>query len=485
MGGQVSVGMHVVEGRHEVLDREPVSALPGVASVTPAHRASCRPRRMLAAEIVASVLMMAVVAVALGASWATGLVVVAVAVLVRYRSGPQLLRPGLPRLAQVLRDTMVPFCVAGFAVAAGWWGRADLVIALAVSATGGAVALSGVLVRRRFPAPQRVVVVGSAVGVAEAATRWSDSRDIHLVGSLVVDTRHPQVPRPRTGGSLTETVGDVAEIDRDALLRSDPDLVLVVPTVGIEAEQVRRIGWALEGSGVALAVHNGMDGIAAHRLESTTYAGIPLTHVTSSRPTRMSLAVKAAFDRTAGAVLLTLLSPLLLVLIGLVRATSSGPGIFTQVRVGREGELFTMYKLRTMVTTAEADKATLMAQNEGAGVLFKMVDDPRITRVGGFLRKFSLDELPQLINVVKGDMSLVGPRPALPEEVAQYSSLERRRLAAKPGLTGLWQVSGRSDLSWDDSVRLDNHYTENWRFVDDGLILARTVKAVAFSNGAY
>ena len=440
---------------------------------------------MLAAEIVASILVMAAVAVVLGASWSTGLVVVGLSVLVRYRSGPQLLRPGLPRIEQVLRDTLVPFCVAGFAVAAGWWGRSDLVVALVLSTAGGVVALSGVVVRRRFPAPQRVVVVGSAVGVAEAATRWTDSRDIDVVGSLVVDTELPRVPRPRTGMAMNETVADAGEIDRDALLRSDPDLVLVVPTSGIDAEQVRRIGWALEGSGVALAVHNGMDGIAAHRLESTTYAGIPLTHVTSSRPTRVSSAVKTTFDRLAGVVLLTLVSPFLLTLIGLVRATSTGPGIFTQVRVGRDGEHFTMYKLRTMVTTAEVDKAALMTHNEGAGVLFKMADDPRITRIGGFLRKFSLDELPQLINVVKGDMSLVGPRPALPEEVAQYSSLERRRLAVKPGLTGLWQVSGRSDLSWDESVRLDNHYTENWRLVDDGLILVRTVKAVAFSDGAY
>lgn len=452
---------------------------------------------MLRVEIALAAVVMLLVSDLAGAAWATVSIVGATSLLVRYWSGAQLLRPGLPRMEHVLRDTSVPFCLAAVLVAAGWWSRADLVVALAISLAGAVVAVVGAALRRSFPTPQRVMVVGSPVAAAEAATRWTGSRHVQLVGSLVVDREQPQVPRPRTGSELTglgsgsgagrgtETVADVREIDRDALLRSAPDMVVVVPTEGIDAEQVRRIGWALEGTGTALAVHNGMDGISPHRLESTTYAGIPLTHVASSRPSRLPRAVKTMIDRVVGTLILFVVSPLLLTLVLLVRLTSKGPGIFRQVRVGQDGSVFTMYKLRTMVTTAEDDKSTLMAQNEGAGVLFKMADDPRITRVGRLLRKFSLDELPQLINVVRGEMSLVGPRPALPEEVAQYSSLERRRLAVKPGITGLWQVSGRSDLSWDESVRLDNHYTENWRLIDDGLILARTVKAVTFSDGAY
>lgn len=440
---------------------------------------------MLAVEVLVSVFATLLVATAVNAEFATTLFVGGASLLVRYWSGPQLLRPGLPRMEHVLRDTSAPFCLAALLVSAGWWTRSDLVAALAITLVGALVAVVGAALRRTFPSPQRVVVIGSAVGVAEAVTQWTDSRQVDLVGSLVVGAEEPHIPRPRTGSSVSATVSDVCEISRDALLRSDPDMVVVVPTEGIEAEQVRRIGWALEGSGTALAVHNGMEGIAPHRLESTTYAGIPLTHVSSSRPSRLPIVAKAAFDRLAGVFILTMISPLLLVLVAVVRLTSEGPAIFRQVRVGKDGVPFTMYKFRTMVTTAEADKAALLDANEGAGVLFKMADDPRITKVGRVLRKFSLDELPQLINVVKGDMSLVGPRPALPVEVAQYSSLERRRLAAKPGITGLWQVSGRSDLSWDESVRLDNHYTENWRLADDGVILVRTVKAVAFSNGAY
>lgn len=440
-------------------------------------------RHRLRVEVVASVAVMGIVAQLTSAALSVALVVGVASLLERYWSGEATIRPGLPRLERVVRDTAAPFCVAALGVVAGVWNRTDLAAAGAITLAGAAVALAGALLRRHFPTPQRVVVVGSTVSVAEAAARWSTSPEMTVVGGLVVDEQ-PAVPRPRTG--LHESFLDLSrEIEAAELTRLDPDMVLVVPGPGIDAECIRRVGWALEGTRTSLAVQAHLDGIAPHRLEHATYGGASLVHIGSSRPSRLPRAVKAAGDRLAGALLLLLASPLLAVLVLAIRTTSEGDGIFRQTRVGQDGSLFTMYKLRTMVTTAEAEKASLLDANEGNGVLFKMTADPRITPLGRLLRKFSLDELPQLINVVKGDMSLVGPRPALPEEVAQYSSLERRRLAVKPGLTGLWQVSGRSDLSWETSVALDNHYTENWRLTDDVTILARTVGAVLGSRGAY
>lgn len=438
---------------------------------------------LVGTEIAVSLLVMGLVALVSAATVAVFVLVAGTTVLVRYWSGRQLLRPGLPRIERVLRDTSVPFCVAALPVAAGWWSQEILAASGAITLAGAAVAVGGALLRRWVPSAQRVVVVGSAVSVAEAATRWTNSRHVDLVGSLVVDTEARDVKRPRRGE--VTAVQDAAQINRDDLLRSRPDMVLVVPGPGIDAERIRRIGWALEGTSTALAVQNELDGIAPHRLECTSYAGASLMHISSSRPGHFPLFMKSVLDRLCGGLLLVLAAPLLAVLILAVRLTSDGPGLFRQVRVGANGSHFTMYKLRTMVTTAEADKAALADEDEGAGVLFKMQADPRVTPIGRLLRKFSLDELPQLVNVMKGEMSLVGPRPALPDEVARYTSLERRRLSAKPGLTGLWQVSGRSDLSWADSVALDNHYTENWRLTDDGVILVRTVGAVLRSRGAY
>jgi lipopolysaccharide/colanic/teichoic acid biosynthesis glycosyltransferase len=178
-------------------------------------------------------------------------------------------------------------------------------------------------------------------------------------------------------------------------------------------------------------------------------------------------------------------APLLLVTAVLLKLTSRGPVLFRQTRVGRGGEQFQMLKFRTMVIDAEERKAELHALNQGNGVLFKLRDDPRVTRIGRYLRRFSIDELPQLVNVLRGDMSLVGPRPPLPAEVAQYAIDDARRMLVKPGLTGLWQVSGRSDLTWEESMRLDLRYADNWSIALDLLILWKTARAVLGSDGAY
>ena len=196
--------------------------------------------------------------------------------------------------------------------------------------------------------------------------------------------------------------------------------------------------------------------------------------------------LKGAFDRVVAGLALIVLASLFLLVGAVVRGTSRGPALFRQTRVGRNGETFTMIKFRSMYVDAEDRLAGLAGHNEsGDGLLFKMRDDPRVTPAGRIIRRFSLDELPQLINVLFGSMSLVGPRPPLPSEVAQYGDDVRRRLLVKPGLTGLWQVSGRSDLSWEDSVRLDLRYVENWSMSLDMLVLWKTARAVLGADGAY
>jgi exopolysaccharide biosynthesis polyprenyl glycosylphosphotransferase len=195
--------------------------------------------------------------------------------------------------------------------------------------------------------------------------------------------------------------------------------------------------------------------------------------------------LKAVLERTAATIGLVVLLPALVVVGLLIRLDSPGPAVYRQQRVGRDGRQFTMYKFRSMTTSADAEHTHLVDCNEADGVLFKIQQDPRITRLGGWLRRSSVDEVPQLWNVVRGDMSLVGPRPALPQEVARYDVDPRRRLVVKPGMTGLWQVSGRSDLSWSESVRLDVHYVDNWSLGLDLWILARTIRAVAGHRGAY
>ena len=195
--------------------------------------------------------------------------------------------------------------------------------------------------------------------------------------------------------------------------------------------------------------------------------------------------LKSVFDRVTAGLALTLLAPLFLVIAVAIRASDHEAVFFRQIRVGRDGRTFVLFKFRTMVVDAEQRKAELEALNEGAGVLFKMRRDPRVTKVGAWLRRWSLDELPQLFNVLIGDMSLVGPRPALPQEAARYGDHMRRRLVVKPGITGLWQVSGRSDLPFDEAFRLDLRYVENWSLALDLQVLWKTWSAVVHGSGAY
>lgn len=263
------------------------------------------------------------------------------------------------------------------------------------------------------------------------------------------------------------------------------DAVAVSAGVQLHPQTLRHLGWELAARNVGLIMAPALTDIAGPRIHTQQVAGLPLIHVTTPTLEGGQRVAKRLFDLAAAALLLLLASPAMVLVALFIKLDSPGPVLFRQERVGIEGNLFYMIKFRSMVLDAEARRADLERKNEASGPLFKMRNDPRLTRIGGFLRRFSVDELPQLLNVLSGSMSLVGPRPPLPGEVEAYESDVRRRLLVKPGLTGLWQVSGRSNLSWQDSVRLDLYYVENWSLAGDLVIILRTVRAVFRSTGAY
>ena len=248
---------------------------------------------------------------------------------------------------------------------------------------------------------------------------------------------------------------------------------------------LRRLGWALEGQDVELVVAPGLTDVAGPRVLTRPVAGFSLLHVEAPVFTGPQLAVKTAIDRVGAVGLLMLFSPLFAFVAFRIRRNDKGPVFFRQERIGKDGTSFPMLKFRTMVVGAEALLPSLLDRSEGKGPLFKLADDPRVTQIGATLRRFSLDELPQLINVLRGQMSLVGPRPPLANEVETYGHDVRRRLLVRPGMTGLWQINGRSDLSWDEAVRFDLYYVENWSVMSDLMILWRTSRAVLNASGAY
>ncbi|WP_246244558.1 sugar transferase [Amycolatopsis pithecellobii] len=249
--------------------------------------------------------------------------------------------------------------------------------------------------------------------------------------------------------------------------------------------RLQQLAWDLEGTGAELVVAPVLMEVAGPRLNVSGVLGMPLLRVSAPTFTGGRRIVKEVFDRAMAALGLLAISPALLLIAMLIKLNDRGPVFYRQRRVGRDGDTFMMIKFRTMVVNADKIRNELLDANEGAGPLFKMRRDPRVTRVGAVLRRYSLDELPQLFNVLGGRMSLVGPRPPLPKETESYHRAARRRLLVKPGLTGLWQVSGRSDLSWDQSVRLDLRYVEDWSLALDMVILWKTARAVLGGKGAY
>ena len=265
------------------------------------------------------------------------------------------------------------------------------------------------------------------------------------------------------------------------------DTVAVLACPEMDGLRLRGLAWELEKTGTDLCVSPALLDVAGPRTTIRPTAGLTLLHVDHPQLSGLRVVLKDVFDRCFAAVALILLCPLLAALWVAVWLHDGGPALFTQRRVGKHGRVFRIYKFRTMIVGAEHRRAELVADNDAdaEGVLFKIRKDPRITAVGAHLRRWSVDELPQLANVLRGDMSLVGPRPALPDEAAKYADHVRRRLVVKPGLTGLWQVSGRSDLSWEESVRLDLRYVENWSFALDVQILWKTVAVLIRRSGAY
>ena len=271
----------------------------------------------------------------------------------------------------------------------------------------------------------------------------------------------------------------------DAVLDTGADTVAVTATDDIGPGDIRKLVWDLEPLNVDLIVTPGVVDIAGQRLESRPVAGMPMLHIEKPQYDRAGRLGKKVFDFVFASFAVLATAPIMVVCALAVKLTSSGPVFYRAERIGMNGQPFQMIKFRSMFVDADKHVETLRDANEGAGVLFKMRDDPRVTGVGRFLRRYSLDELPQFFNVLRGEMSVVGPRPPLRREVEAYDGKVRRRLLVRPGVTGLWQVSGRSDLSWDESVRLDLSYVENWSMVQDLVIIKKTLSAVAASDGAY
>jgi exopolysaccharide biosynthesis polyprenyl glycosylphosphotransferase len=329
---------------------------------------------------------------------------------------------------------------------------------------------------------RKVVVVGHAPVVGNLAAELGrvPYHGLSVVAACLADP-------PGRGTAEIAGVPAVAGLDHvtEVVQRFHADTVAVLACPEMCGDRLRELAWELEKTDTDLCVAPALLDVAGPRTTIRPVAGLPLLHVDHPEFTGFRRLSKAAFDRVLAASVLVLLSPLLAAVWVIIRWSDGGPGFFRQVRVGKDGRPFTLFKFRTMVPDAEAQQDRLAALNETDAVLFKIRNDPRVTSAGAWLRRWSVDELPQLINVLIGDMSLVGPRPALPREAALYGDHVRRRLAVKPGITGLWQVNGRADLTWDESVRLDLRYVENWSFLLDLQILWKTWSAVKRGSGAY
>ncbi len=324
----------------------------------------------------------------------------------------------------------------------------------------------------------RAVLVGEHAKTLHVAheLQRDPSAGIVVTGAITEQPGGTLMPGVPLIGSLDDIVGGVARVDADSVVYSGSDL--------ISPAKLRQFGWDLQERNIDLVVAAALTDVAGPRIHAQPVAGLSLIHVDSPEFTGARYVTKRAFDIVVSSLALLVLSPLLAVIALMVR-TDGGPALFHQSRVGLDGRAFTMFKFRSMVVDAEARLPELLTGSDGNGMLFKMRQDPRVTRLGAVLRRLSIDELPQLINVLRGDMSLVGPRPPLRSEVDMYEHWAHRRMMVKPGITGLWQVSGRSDLSWDDSIRLDLYYVENWSLASDMVIMWRTGRAVLERHGAY
>ncbi|WP_344814612.1 sugar transferase [Microlunatus aurantiacus] len=327
---------------------------------------------------------------------------------------------------------------------------------------------------------RQVVVVGTSKAVRELTARLN--REKHC-GMKVVGVCLPSHEIGDVCGVGVPVLGDLTSV-ATIVRQIGCDAIAVTSDDATRDNYLRKLAWSLEGAGVEMFVDPGLVEVAGPRMHIRPLMGAPLLHIEEPHFSGWRKVIKRSSDLMITSLGLIAISPILVAIAILIKLQDGGPVLFRQKRVGQNGDEFWMYKFRSMVTDAETRKAALMAKNEGKGGLFKLTDDPRITPLGRFLRDYSFDELPQLFNVLNGSMSLVGPRPHLAHEIAQMPSEATRRTLVTPGLTGLWQVSGRSDLEGDEGVRLDLRYVENWTFTLDILILWKTASAVLAKRGA-
>lgn len=338
--------------------------------------------------------------------------------------------------------------------------------------------------RRRGRCMHRVLAVGTRDKVAEliAELKGSTAAGYAVVGVCLLDGS-TKVGRKVAGVKVLCSLDDLSAVAEQHSIH----VVAVTGADAVTTDVVRRLGWSLEGTGIDMVLVPALVDIAGPRVVMTPVNGTQLIHVDEPRFTGGRYVLKNVIDRLGALVFVVLLSPALLVIGILVKVTSRGPVFYRQERIGLNGEPFRMFKFRSMDPDADKRLDEVMAEAGmgEVGLFYKLKDDPRVTPVGKILRRYSLDELPQLFNVIKGDMSLVGPRPQIAREVALYDDLASRRLRVRPGLTGLWQVSGRSELSPEESIRMDVFYVENWTVLGDVRILLKTARAMVGAEGAY
>jgi exopolysaccharide biosynthesis polyprenyl glycosylphosphotransferase len=320
----------------------------------------------------------------------------------------------------------------------------------------------------------RTVLVGSGAGTAELATRFAD--DYYAGYQVVAEVELVEADVRELGHWLTR-LDEVLDSFR-------ADAVAITPSETLQTEVVRQLAWRLEGRNIDLLIAPALADLAGPRVSVRPVAGLPLLHLDEAVLSRPQAFAKRALDLGGALALIIVLSPVIVACAIAVRVSSRGPIVFRQTRIGRGGRPFTMLKFRTMTADADRHKEELRALHGIDNPMFKMADDPRITPAGRFLRRWSLDELPQFFNALSGSMSLVGPRPHPLDDVDRYEAEAYRRLALKPGLTGLWQVEGRSSLTWAEALQLDLYYVETWSLAGDIVLLARTVRAVLKGRGA-
>lgn len=340
--------------------------------------------------------------------------------------------------------------------------------------------------RRDGKCQSSVLVVGSDEAAASLAASLSEGA---TAGYQVVGLCTPGGEIGSGGVLGTRGMAfPVVGVDRavvDAVLATGADTVAIAPTEDLGPVELRRLMWDLDGLGVDLIVTPGLIDVAGHRIGTRLVEGMAMLDIEEPLYSRANSWGKRLFDVVfASTALLVAALPLLVAAVA-VRATSPGPVFYRSQRIGMNGVPFDMIKFRSMYVDAEDKLAALMAEHGGDQLFFKVKNDPRVTSAGRILRKFSIDELPQFLNVLRGEMSVVGPRPQVRREVDAYDDMVRRRLSVRPGVTGLWQVSGRSDLAVEAAIRLDLSYVENWSMYQDLLIIAKTLPAVVRGTGAY